>query len=83
MITFFQHKGSWKTGKAVSAVGCSFLCLSLLEVTDYPQLATPEFVSILPVPEPRVHQPRLVPWVSTLVSHGQYGKYAPLFISRD
>lgn len=26
--------------------------MSFLEVTDYPQLATPEFISVLPVPEP-------------------------------
>ncbi|KAJ7399250.1 CKLF-like MARVEL transmembrane domain-containing protein 7 [Pitangus sulphuratus] len=53
------------------------------KVTDYPQLATPEFISVLPVPEPRVHEPQLVPWVSTLVSHGQYGKYTLDFFTRD
>lgn len=52
---FFQHS-SWKTGKAIRAVGCSFLWPSLLEVTDYPQLATLE-----PVPR--------APWASTLLSH--------------
>lgn len=55
VIFFFQHS-SWKTGKAIRAVGCSFLWPSLLEVTDYPQLATLE-----PVPH--------VPWASTLLSH--------------
>ncbi|KQL59655.1 CKLF-like MARVEL transmembrane domain-containing protein 7 [Amazona aestiva] len=45
------------------------------KVTGCPQLATPEFVSVLPVPEPRVHQPWLVPWARTLVSPEQYDKY--------
>lgn len=53
---FFFQRSSWKTGKAIRAVGCSFLWLSLLEVTNYPQLATLE-----PVPR--------VPWASTLLSH--------------
>lgn len=81
MIPFFPGQRELENRKG-SKCCWPVLRLSLLEVTGCPQLASPEFVSVLPVPEPRVHQPQLVAWASTLVSPEQY-KCAPLFITRD